>query len=417
MSKIKEQEGQEEEQKKEEEQKTEEITITTDQMQKTLDKFKGQLLDDVVNKANEVYERRAKEFRLHPTQETAEKAEKAKGFEKTAKFLQALGNRDKVQLKQIEQDRITSEKYMTEGTDADGGYLVPTEFENEIIRFQNKYSILRQEFRVMTQKTDKKELNSLTTGVTAYIKGEGVAQTTTTKPTYAAPTLIPKRYIALAGWSSELAEDSVEANLVDELTREMARAINKLEEGEFIDGTTSGSEGILQVSGITSLVLGTGDLAFSDVTLDDFANLHSKVYAVAEEDTEDGKFLISMDFYNVLRQLKASTSGNYFFPDVPTKEAPAKLWGKPIIIDNRMPVDLGDNASTKIAAFSNWKRHAIIGDRRGIRVKIFDSGTIDTGGSSINLIEAESEAIRVSKRTSFTTALQSGIGVMVTAAS
>jgi HK97 family phage major capsid protein len=361
------------------------------------------LLEDNMIKIDEKIKSLQKNFKIS-SEDKKEKIKEQENKLKTTDFLRGAVNKDFSKLSAHSSERA---KALNEATGSDGGYLVPEEFESGVIRFTNQFNILRSRATVVTMGTDTLRLNELTGEPTVYIVGEQEA-ITASQPTFGEEVLTPVKYAGVTPMSSEVLEDARETDLNSVLSERFGRGIAKKEETAFVTATASGREGLAEVSGVTTIT--SSAVTGSDVSWDDLADLHAAVYAVAEDDTEDSAFYMSMNAYNKLRQSKATGSGEYYLPAVPTMQNPPTAWGKPIVICNRMP-QTATAGGEKYIMYTNLRRHAYIGDRRGIRVKILEESTI----GSTNLGEQDMLGLRVTKRTAFSTALQSGIGWIVTA--
>jgi hypothetical protein len=135
--------------------------------------------------------------------------------------------------------------------------------------------------------------------------------------------------------------------------------IAQKEENQFVNATASGCKGLAEVSGVTTIT--SSATTATGMTWDDLAN-------------------------------------------------PPNTRGRPIVICNRMP-SVATASGEKAIIFSDLKRHAHVGDRREIRDKLLEGGTV----GSVYLGEQDMHASGVTKRTAFSTILQNGIGWVVLA--
>lgn len=358
------------------------------------------IAEEIKAKFDESVEKASK-FNTSPEDEKAIKANVDKR-ESVVKFLNAVSEKNESYLNPIHNERA---KALNEGTGSAGGYLVPEEFEKSIVKFVDQYNVIRQNSTVLPMSSDVKRLNALATDPTVYIVDE-LGTITGSSLVFAEPVLTAKKYAGFIDWSTEVMEDS-ELPLVNLIAERLGIAIASKEQSEFISGVTSGSEGLLAVTGVTALALNSGT-AFTNVTWDDLADMQAELAGVSIADSQNAKYYMHSATYNVLRQQKASTSGNYFLPVAPTDKMPAQAWGHEIVICNSMPSATA--TGTKFVVFADLKKHAFIGDRRGITMKMLDQGVV----GSVNLSTQDAEALRVTKRTAFVTALQTGIVTLAT---
>ena len=63
-------------------------------------------------------------------------------------------------------------KALSEGVDADGGYLVPEEFERTLFQVMEKYGVARRYCRKYTMGTDTRNITAVENTVVGYIVGE-----------------------------------------------------------------------------------------------------------------------------------------------------------------------------------------------------------------------------------------------------
>jgi len=360
-------------------------------------------IKEATAKINETKEVQVKKFDLTNEAVAEVGVQEAKKLE-SLKFIKALGEGDRKTLKFMSGARA---KALNEGTGSAGGFLVPEEFEKSIVKYMEQYSQIRSNATVLSMGSDVKRLNALSGEPTVYKVGE-LAQITGTALVFAEPVLTAEKYAGIIDWSSEVVEDS-ELDLVNLVAERIARAIAKKEQESFISSAVSGSEGLLTVSGVTAKTIASGT-GFSNITWDDLATMMTALDEIDLEDGANAKFYMSSSVYNVLRVLKASTSGEYFLPVSPSMDNPAMAWGKEIVLCNQMPKVSATASGTKFVVYTDLKRHGFVGDRRGLAVKLLEEGTV----GSVNLAEDDAQALRITKRTAWTTALQTGIVTLAT---
>lgn len=372
------------------------------------------IVDGAVKQFSDTLDRRQKNFDMSGTDEDKKALDEANKYKSTIKFLNAFANEEKSVVREMHEKNplFPKMKALNETTGSAGGFLVPIEFERSINKYVEQYDQIRRVSTVLAMGTSTMRLNALSGEPTAYIVGEGVGITGSAM-TFAEPILTAKKYAAIVDWTSEVEEDA-ELNLIDLVAERIGRQIAKTEQTEFLTGATAGSEGMLVVTGVTNVNLRkdatfTGT-TFSDITWDDLANMHAALQAIDLVDAEDSVYMMSPTVFNVLRKAKASTSGEYFVLPAPQDGVVAKAWGHDVVLNNQMPQVSATATGTKFVLLSNFKKHAFIGDRRGITVKISTEGYV--GGQS--LFERDNAALRVTKRTAFVTSLNNGIVALST---
>lgn len=251
---------------------------------------------------------------------------------------------------------------MSEGVDANGGYLVPTEFERQIVTALDENNVIRSVANVIKTAAERK-IPVAASHVAAQWTAENGAYTES-NPTFAQKAIDAYKETALAKVSIELLQDSmfsVEAYLANEF----GRAFGILEEEAFCVGTGTGQPtGIFNaydndapVGGEINVITGTSGAVKGD-------DLISLVYALKAPYRKNAKFLMKDSSVAEIRKLK---DGNGVYMWQPSLQAgqPDKLLGydlltsayAPEIAANALPVAFGD-------FHSYW-----ISDRSGITIQ------------------------------------------------
>ena len=251
---------------------------------------------------------------------------------------------------------------MSEGVDANGGYLVPTEFERQIVTALDENNVVRSVANVIKTAAERK-IPVAASHVAAQWTAENGAYTESNS-TFAQKAIDAYKETALAKVSIELLQDSmfsVEAYLANEF----GRAFGILEEEAFCVGTGTGQPtGIFNaydnnapVGGEINVITGTSGAVKGD-------DLISLVYALKAPYRKNAKFLMKDSSVAEIRKLK---DGNGVYMWQPSLQAgqPDKLLGydlltsayAPEIAANALPVAFGD-------FHSYW-----ISDRSGITIQ------------------------------------------------
>ena len=151
--------------------------------------------------------------------------------QKSVEFFSALylGDKQKLQI-------------LSEGTAADGGYLVPEEFANVIIEDIRDINVMRQIASVMTTNTDTVHIPSLVSRPRAAWRAEKATKNTSTA-TFSENVLTPYSVAAIVPLSNELVADAqlgVGGSIVNYIAGLMSTAIAETEEAAFWNGNGSG---------------------------------------------------------------------------------------------------------------------------------------------------------------------------------
>ncbi len=259
------------------------------------------------------------------------------------------------------QDAETA-KNMSEGTDSEGGYLVPPEFRAVLLRLVEVYGIIRPQCTVVPMSREEMNIPSLSSGVTVYWPGEGAA-INQSQPVFGNLKLVAKKMAALTPVTNELIEDSsiAIANLLATL---FAEAVAEEEDRIALAGDVSGAsdpfDGILFASGVTEVSMATD--SFADIDADDLADLQTAVTAAA---SKGAKYFMHRTVFNVVRKLKDS-NGNYIY-QAPAGNEPGTIWGYPYELVDVMPALTDSAGSTSFVIFGN-PRHIHLGDRNKMTI-------------------------------------------------
>lgn len=313
-------------------------------------------------------------------------------IEKTVKFFKAIVAGD-----------TTEAKDLSEGVDAAGGYLVPTEFQAEVIRVIPQYGIARKDCRIIPMGSKSKTIPNLTSGVTAYWTAEGIAKSQST-PSFGLVTLTAQKLAGLCPTTDELLEDSA-VDIYNLLVELFAEAFAKEEDTQLFTGTGSPITGIFGKTGVNSV-----DLTSTAITGIKASDLLDMVNAVDDFSEKNGKFYLNRTVLNVLRKLK-STTGQYIFQE-PTANAPGSIWGYPYERCQVLPAVSADAVNKKFLVFGDLK-YALLGDRKKMTVEVFKEGTV----GSTNLMEKDMQAIRVVERLDIQVAVPGAFAIGKTKAS
>lgn len=266
-------------------------------------------------------------------------------------------------------ENLNSEgKAMTEGTAAQGGYLVRPVVERQIVLARELDNVLRGLCSSLNVTTNSIQLDQLGLTTTAGWVAELATKPESTGMTLATVTASVFAAAGLATVSNQLLADSNPS--VDGLaTADLAKRLVALEETAFINGTGSGQPlGILQTPGIGATALTATDiLSLLDAILDSIA---------AVETNHGAPSAILMHPRTWTRILKArDAQGAYYIdptggPQDPRTglRGPVKtLWGYPVVTSNRMPTNLGTGTNESRVVVADFKE-ALILDRQGITV-------------------------------------------------
>ncbi|MBQ6409771.1 phage major capsid protein [Candidatus Saccharibacteria bacterium] len=243
-----------------------------------------------------------------------------------------------------------------EGTDANGGYLVPSVLMPEIIKAIRNDSFALRECTVLTMSAPEIKFPAENALVSAAFVDENSAATAS-NPTFSQVSIKAKKAVALTdGVSSELLQDSVVA-FVGILVDQMNYALSQLIDDTVlngISGNTTDFQGLLVGATAIQNVQLAQTKVMTDIGYDNIADLVGKL---APSDAVRAKFCLSNYELTILRKVKASGSGLPLFADAVKGDAPTIL-GKPYFISEKMPGSSDASTAAKnVLVFGDWKQY------------------------------------------------------------
>ena len=245
---------------------------------------------------------------------------------------------------------------MEEGVDANGGYLVPEEFERQIITGLDEFNVMRSLCKVITTSAERK-IPVAATHSTAAWTAENAAYTES-DPTFSQKTIDAFKLTDLVKVSIELLDDSM-FDLEEYIAKEIARAFGIAEEQAFCVGNGSGQPtGLFTANGGTVGVTTAGATA---ITADEIISL---VYALKSPYRKNAKFLMNDATVAAIRKLKDG-NGNYLWQPALTAGQPDRLMGYELHTSPYVPTLAAGAYTVAFGDFSNYW----IADRSGRTVQ------------------------------------------------
>lgn len=250
-------------------------------------------------------------------------------------------------------------KGLAEGTNADGGYLVPEPLAVRVYEILPDLSVMRNLADVIPMSSETLRVNFLQERPQAYWIGERQTKTTTSAE-FGQVTLTANKLVARMLVSDELVADA-NINIVQWIVGKFAEAIAVAEDRAFFTGSGTG-----QPKGITTESLTTVSKAGATLSFDDIISL---MYAVSQA-TRNGRqsrpaFVAHAKVIQQLQKVKDS-SGQYIWgPGLrrgggETERLPDTIYGFPLYEQNDLPQDR--------LYFGDWSKY-VIGDRQQIAVE------------------------------------------------
>ena len=252
--------------------------------------------------------------------------------------------------------KVLVHNVLSEGVDADGGYLVPEDFERNIVMALEEENVIRSLAKVITTQHERK-IPVATGHSTAQWTAENAAYTES-NPTFGQKQIDAFKLTDLCRVSVELLQDSA-FDIEDYLMKEFARAFGIAEEEAFCVGTgTNQPAGIFTANGGT---VGVTAAANNAITADELISL---VYALKSPYRRNAKFLMNDATISAIRKLK-DLNGAYLWQPSLQAGQPDRLLGYDLYTSPYVPTMA---AGALTVAFGDFKNYWI-GDRAGRTVQ------------------------------------------------
>lgn len=252
--------------------------------------------------------------------------------------------------------KVLVHNVLSEGVDADGGYLVPEDFERNIVMALEEENVIRSLAKVITTQHERK-IPVATGHSTAQWTAENAAYTES-NPTFGQKQIDAFKLTDLCRVSVELLQDSA-FDIEDYLMKEFARAFGIAEEEAFCVGTgTNQPAGIFTANGGT---VGVTAATNNAITADELISL---VYALKSPYRRNAKFLMNDATISAIRKLK-DLNGAYLWQPSLQAGQPDRLLGYDLYTSPYVPTMA---AGALTVAFGDFKNYWI-GDRAGRTVQ------------------------------------------------
>ena len=217
---------------------------------------------------------------------------------------------------------------LQEGVDADGGYLVPEEYDSRLIRVLEGENIMRKLGHKITTSGDHKINIASTEPAAAWIEEGGALQFSDSK--FAQILLDAHKLHVAIKVTEELLYDNA-FNLENYIIEEFGKALSNAEEDAFLNGTGVGQPlGLFAATGG-----GTVYKTVTKLTADDIMNL---VYALKRPYRKNSAFIMNDQIIATIRTFKDGNGAYMWQPSYQAGE-PDKLLGYPVYTSPFAPED------------------------------------------------------------------------------
>lgn len=243
---------------------------------------------------------------------------------------------------------------LQEGTDSEGGYLVPDEFERTLVEALEEENVFRTLAHVIrTSSGDRKIPVVASKGSASWVDEEGAYQES--DDAFSQVSIGAYKLGTMIKVSEELLADSV-FDLEAYISKEFARRIGAREEESFFNGDGKGKPlGILAATG--GAEVGVTAASATAITADEVIDLF---YSLKAPYRKNAVWVLNDATVKQIRKLKDST-GQYLWQPSLVAGTPDTILGRPVKTSAFMPTAA---AGAKTIAFGDFKYYWIA-DRQG----------------------------------------------------
>ena len=240
------------------------------------------------------------------------------------------------------------------GTDSEGGYLVPDEFENTLVEALEEENIFRKLAHVInTSSGDRKIPVVASKGSASWVDEEGTI--TDSDDAFSQVSIGAYKLGTLIKVSNELLNDSA-FNLEAYISKEFGRRIGTKEEEAFFTGNGTGKPtGIFNSTG--GAQVGVTAASATAITADEIIDLF---YSLKAPYRKKAVWVLNDSTVKAIRKLK-DKNDNYLWQPALTAGTPDTILGRPVYTSSYVPAIA---AGAKTIAFGDFSYYWIA-DRQG----------------------------------------------------
>ena len=240
------------------------------------------------------------------------------------------------------------------GTDSEGGYLVPDEFERTLVEALEEENIFRQMATIITTSSGDRKIPVVATkGTASWVDEEGVIPEA--DDAFGQVSIGAYKLATMIKVSEELLNDSV-FNLEQYIAKEFARRIGAKEEEAFFVGDGTGKPtGIFNTTGGAGL--GVTTASATAITIDEIMDLF---YSLKSPYRKNAFFVTNDATVKSIRKLKDG-NGQYLWQPSVTAGQPDTILNRPLKTSAYVP---GIAAAAKTIAFGDFSYYWVA-DRQG----------------------------------------------------
>lgn len=244
------------------------------------------------------------------------------------------------------------------GTDSEGGFLVPDEYETTLVEALEEENIFRKLAHVIsTSSGDRKIPVVASKGSASWVDEEGTIPDS--DDAFNQVSIGAYKLGTLIKVSNELLNDNV-FNLESYISKEFARRIGAKEEDAFFNGNGTGKPvGIFNATG--GAEVGVTAASATAITADEIIDLF---YSLKAPYRKKAVWILNDATIKTIRKLK-DNNGNYLWQPALTAGTPDTILGRPVYTSSYVPTIA---AGAKTIAFGDFSYYWIA-DRAGRNFK------------------------------------------------
>lgn len=244
------------------------------------------------------------------------------------------------------------------GTDSEGGFLVPDDYETTLVEALEEENIFRKLAHVIsTSSGDRKIPVVASKGSASWVDEEGTIPDS--DDAFSQVSIGAYKLGTLIKVSNELLNDNV-FNLESYISKEFARRIGAKEEDAFFNGNGTGKPvGIFNATG--GAEVGVTAASATAITADEIIDLF---YSLKASYRKKAVWILNDATIKTIRKLK-DNNGNYLWQPALTAGTPDTILGRPVYTSSYVPTIA---AGAKTIAFGDFSYYWIA-DRAGRNFK------------------------------------------------
>jgi HK97 family phage major capsid protein len=276
-------------------------------------------------------------------------------------------------------ERFKTASFMNEGTDSEGGYLVPEEWANKIYDNVGKFGVARSNATVLNMSRKELLIPKLSSLPAFSFVNEGVAKPLSI-PTFSQLKLSRHDGGFITIFSKQLIEDE-DFDVMTYVTDLAGKIIMKnMDDAAF--------RGLSPIVGLLQPETGLSSVVTSGGTFDtlDYDNIIDATVAIPSHNLANAKWYMSRSIWGFIKKLKygngPESQDEYIVS--PEDRRQLTLEGYPVELTEGCYAMNETGRDKAILLFGDLK-HLIIGERKGLTIDFSKEATVDDGNNTISL--------------------------------